>query len=272
MQHGRGFECINRGCRVPAARVRRMNTKTLARQLSERVIEPFAHACGAIAIVTRVGLPALEHDQEVPHNPSHPLCAKQALSDYCRESWQLHLAKLQSHPQSHWHRCRFRRLCAVVPIVCQKRCIAATKLVCPSEESDERFAHLVTVLDALVRDYVAAEAESLQELCYENPLSESYSPPSSEGSKCREGDASPSLIWQAMRYVEENLSDPQLTVRRVAEALGVSANYLSNHFSNHVGSRLGRLIIEQRVKRAEKLLVTTGLQIKQIARDAGFAN
>ena len=218
MQQGRDFECIQRPHRVPAVRVRRMNVQTLERQLSERVVERFSHACDAIAIVVKVGLPALEQDQDVPPNPGHPLCAKNAQSDYCRESWQLHLAELRSRPQSHWHRCKYGRLCAVVPVVCQGRCIAATKLVCPPKESEVRLTHLVGVLDALVRDFAAAEAEALQELCSENPSSEFYSVLYAGAPGSNEGNPTHPLIRKTRRYIY--LTRPRITLCRTSGNCG----------------------------------------------------
>lgn len=272
VQPGDDFEGIKNPRRVQVRRFGKMNFQTLERELSERVIEPFTQASGTVAIVVKVGLPGLEQDEDVPPNPGHPLCAKEAGSDYCRESWQLHLAELRSRPKTHMHRCKYGRLCAVVPVVCHGRCIGAMKLVRPPKESETRFAHLVGVLDALVRDYVAKEGDSLKQLGSDGPPKETHLVPFTAGSGVIEGNQITALIGQAIRYVEENLSDPNLTVQHVAEALGVSPNYLSHCFSNHVGGRLGRFIVDERVKRAEKLLVTTDWQIKHIAHETGYAN
>lgn len=272
VQPGSETEYARRLCLAPTARVRISDVLTLERQLSQRVVERFSQACGAIATVVQVGLPALEQDQDVPPNPGHPLCAQEAGSDYCRESWQLHLADLMSDPKPHWHRCRHGRLCAVVPVVCRGRCVAATKLVCPPSESIERFEHLVGVLDALVRDHVAAEGSTLEELAGDDPSTDSHLVPFPVAPRFLEADPSHPLIPQAKRYIEENLSNPRLAVSQVADALGVSANHLSRLFSDCVGARLGRWIVEERVRKAKFLLVATELQVKQIAHDTGYAN
>jgi AraC-like DNA-binding protein len=249
-----------------------MTFQALERKLTERVAEPFSHACGAIAVVAKVGTLMLDPDRELPPNPGHPLCTREACSDYCRESWQLHLAQIRIRPSVHMHRCKFGRLCAVVPVVYQGHCLAATKLVCPPNVSETRFRHLVSILDALVRDFVATERENLECLVPAEPQLEPSAAAMAVSEHAATDETQHPLIRQAIQYIDDNLSDPHLTVRRVAEALGLNTNYLSHMFANEVGERMGIVITKRRIAKAQALLSTTSLQIKCIAQDTGHAN
>jgi AraC-like DNA-binding protein len=254
-----------------AAEVQEPNVEVLHRRLSERVVERFSLACGAVAVVADVSPPALERDEEPPPNPGHPLCADYARSDYCRESWQLHLAELTQCPETHWHKCDHGLYCAVVPVVCNSRCSAVVKLVCPPAESRQKFENLVAVLDIMVKDFVVSEADFLRRLpCTATAEARTVRSPTSE--KAIERQPTHPIVVRALRYVEENFSSPELTVTRIASELDVAPSYLSHIFVSEVGERLGRFITRRRIELAKTLLEKTDLQIKRIAADTGHAN
>ena len=257
------------GLNYSLPKVEEPQAMTLSDRLRKRVVEPFFFACNAAAVVTEITFPSFEGDEDPAPNPGHPACRDHSQSDFCRESWQLHLAELARCPQTHWHRCEFGRFCAVVPVVFDGRCFATVKLVCPPDESEQRFESLIKVLDALVRDFVIAEAGFLGNVQHHGSFAEEAS---DAGAESVTKDPSHPLVVRAIRYIEANLSSPQLTVGQVAQSLAVNANYLSTVFRSDVGQRMGRFIALRRMEMARGLLATTDLQIKQVALDTGHAN
>ena len=126
--------------------------------LSDRVARRFKRLTGLTTVTGLMNSPDDGDAADPAENPCHPACGELAHSDYCRESWQLHLAELRRCPETHWHKCDRRRLCAVVPVVCQGRCLAACKLGCNGTMIEDAFLNNVEILDVLVKDFVTAEA------------------------------------------------------------------------------------------------------------------
>jgi AraC-like DNA-binding protein len=220
-----------------------------------------------------LSLAASDDAEDPPVHPCHPACADHAASDYCRESWQLHLAELHERPETHWHKCDLGRFCALVPVVFHERCLAAIKLACPATMAEQDFERCVEVLDVLVRDFVTAEADALSALLRAEQVAEAPGPPPAVGALPPSApQPSHPQVLRALQYVENQLSDPKLTVGGVAQALGLHPSYLSQLFSEHVGQRLSRFIATQRVQRAQTLLATTDWQVKRIAVETGHAN
>ena len=69
----------------------------------------------------------------------------------------------------------------------------------------------------------------------------------------------------------ENLKS-ELSTQMVAEAVGVTAGYLSRAFSHHTGITLIRYISEQKNRRAQELLTQTDAGVKEIAEEIGFSS
>jgi AraC-like DNA-binding protein len=253
---------------------RQPSLEALLELVSRHVVGPFARLTGNRALAVPLELTPGANGEDPVDNPSHPACAEYADSDYCRESWQYHLAELAARPQSHWHRCDYDKLCAFVPVVHENRCLAAVKLAASSASlPEEEFELLVELLDSLVAGFVLAHADFLGRLPHGEPaLTE-------DGASTRRPvDDSPRTppshpqVLRAMEYIREHLSDPKLTVCATARALDMDASYLGNIFADQVGQRMSWYIAAQRVERAKTLLATTHRQVKAIARDTGHAN
>ncbi|MBI4579235.1 MAG: hypothetical protein HY718_06000, partial [Planctomycetes bacterium] len=137
--------------------------------LSRCVLERFVRI--GDGSVTGMPLALLEpgDGEDPPPNPCHLACAEYAASDYCRESWQLHLAELNSAPQTHWHNCDYGMLCAVVPVVYQGRCLAAVKITCPASLPQEAFERQVELMDVLVKDFTVSQADLLTRFVQAHP-------------------------------------------------------------------------------------------------------
>jgi AraC-like DNA-binding protein len=249
------------------------NGESLLALLAQSVIERFIRISNRALTAVPIGFSAPQDAEEPQPSPCHPACAQHSDKDYCRESWQLHLAELREKPGTHWHKCDLDRLCALVPIVYQGRCLAAVKIACPAAIGEKEFECQVELLDLLVRDFVVSQTDLLARLASVVPAVGKPSELTAQtGEKPAELSTRHPQILRAIQYVEEHLSEPKLTVGRVAEALDINPNYLSQLFVEQVGQRMSRFIAARRVELAKTLLLTTNWQVKRIACETGHAN
>lgn len=83
------------------------------------------------------------------------------------------------------------------------------------------------------------------------------------------GRAEPVEIWKARKFIEEH-SGEELSLRKVARAVNISANYLSEKFKEVTGTKFVDYIAHVRVERARSLLQNSNLRISEIAFAVGF--
>ncbi len=81
-------------------------------------------------------------------------------------------------------------------------------------------------------------------------------------------DYSP-LVQNTIIFIESDLS-ANLSLRMLAEAMKVSAGYLSTEFKRETGKTVTAYIREKRIKHATHLLSTTHLQIQTVALHCGI--
>jgi len=248
------------------------------------VVERFSPMC--TCDLQAVALAVSEPDEAEPApNPSHPACADFATSDYCRESWQLHLAELKRQAETHWGTCQHGRICAIVPVVSENCCLAVVKLAGPAAPDESEFKRLMEKLELLVRDFASMHADFLRRVPGGMAMLERVQAPpgatqARPGASCAPPTGQPRAevrrgrgqVARALRYVEAHIFDPRLSVAHVARELAIHPNYLSQLFSAQVGVQLHRFIRARRITLAETLLATTDWQIKRIARETGHAN
>jgi AraC-like DNA-binding protein len=241
--------------------------------LGQRVVERFARISGTDQIAIPLSLSVSDDNEDPPCNPGHPVCAKYANTEYCRESWQLHLAQLRRRPETHWHKCDHDRLCALVPVVYQDRCLAVVKLACLYSVPEEDFARQVEFLDILVKEFVNSEADFLDRLPRAIPsVVDLSTPPPDPATISPDRKTSHPQILRVLQYIEEHLTEPTLTVASTAREINVHPNYLSHLFVEQIGVRMSRFVATRRIELAKTLLATTNWQIQHIARETGHAN
>lgn len=78
-------------------------------------------------------------------------------------------------------------------------------------------------------------------------------------------------LQRVMRYVRENLSQ-QICLADAAAAAFLSPNYLANLLKKETGQTLTALVAERRISRAKELLLSSTAQIREIARQCGYAD
>jgi len=88
--------------------------------------------------------------------------------------------------------------------------------------------------------------------------------------RLQNGDrAEPVEIWKARKFIEEHSSE-ELSLTRVAQAVNISANYLSEKFKNLTGVNFVEYVARVRFEKACDLLETVDRRISEIAFAVGF--
>ena len=81
--------------------------------------------------------------------------------------------------------------------------------------------------------------------------------------------AEPVAIWKARKYIDEH-SREELSLTRVAKAVNMNANYLSENFKRVTGINFVDYVAHARFKNACDLLRNSRLRISEIAFAVGF--
>ena len=81
--------------------------------------------------------------------------------------------------------------------------------------------------------------------------------------------AEPVEIWKARSFIEEH-SVEELSLRKVAKAVNISANHLSEKFKQVTGINFVDYVARIRFEKACDLLLNSNLRISEIAFAVGF--
>ena len=81
--------------------------------------------------------------------------------------------------------------------------------------------------------------------------------------------AEPVAIWKARKYIDEH-SREELSLTRVAKAVNMNANHLSENFKQVTGINFVEYVARTRFKTACDLLQNRHMRISEIAFAAGF--
>ena len=79
-------------------------------------------------------------------------------------------------------------------------------------------------------------------------------------------------ILDAIQYIRNNYSSPNLSLVSIAEAIGITPSYLSRLFSENLNTKLIDYITQERVARSMDDLVNKGTPIFEIADKCGFSS
>ncbi len=81
--------------------------------------------------------------------------------------------------------------------------------------------------------------------------------------------AEPVAIWKARKFIEEHSSE-ELSLKKIAKAVNMNANYLSENFKQVTGVNFVEYVAHARFKNACDLLRKPRLRISEIAFAVGF--
>lgn len=85
-------------------------------------------------------------------------------------------------------------------------------------------------------------------------------------------DCNDPLMENVIRFVDQHLADPDLTVDQLAAAVAMSRSSITRRMRQLLGVSPAEFIKQSRLKRAAHLLLTTTEPIKNIATDCGFSD
>jgi AraC-like DNA-binding protein len=81
--------------------------------------------------------------------------------------------------------------------------------------------------------------------------------------------AEPVEIWKARKFIEEHSAD-ELSLSKLAKAVNISANHLSEKFKQVTGVKFVDYVAQIRFEKARHLLLNSNLRISEIAFAVGF--
>ena len=81
--------------------------------------------------------------------------------------------------------------------------------------------------------------------------------------------AEPVEIWKARKFIEQH-SGEELSLRKVAKAVNISANHLSEKFKQVTGMNFVEYVAQIRFKNACHLLRNSNVRVSEIAFAVGF--
>jgi transcriptional regulator GlxA family with amidase domain len=81
--------------------------------------------------------------------------------------------------------------------------------------------------------------------------------------------AEPVEIWKARKFIEQHSGD-ELSLRKVAKAVNISANHLSEKFKQVTGVNFVDYVARDRFEKARDLLLNSNRRVSEIAFATGF--
>lgn len=78
------------------------------------------------------------------------------------------------------------------------------------------------------------------------------------------------MIEQAIRYIDRNYTDEDISLNSVAKVVNISSNYFSALFSQRVGMSFVEYLTQKRMDRAKQLLQQTSKRSGEIANEVGY--
>lgn len=79
-------------------------------------------------------------------------------------------------------------------------------------------------------------------------------------------------IHSSVKYITENYSDPEISVKRAAEVSGMSEVYFRKLFKENFGSSPKKYIIDLRIKQAVNLIGSGYFTLSEISEMCGFSD
>lgn len=83
---------------------------------------------------------------------------------------------------------------------------------------------------------------------------------------------SSSLVYEIVSEINTHITDPNLSVKSIADNLEHNPDYIGRQFKNVMGMAIGGYILQQRMKLAERLLKETRYSIREVVLQCGFVS
>lgn len=85
-------------------------------------------------------------------------------------------------------------------------------------------------------------------------------------------DKTQQILDMVDRYIESNLSDPDLSVQTISDYVELSTPYFSNIFFRFMGIHISEYVNRVRIKHAQQMLTESNTKIVNIAKALGFSS
>ncbi len=79
-------------------------------------------------------------------------------------------------------------------------------------------------------------------------------------------------IERAKEFMKDNFTNPELTLKTVADHIGFNEKYFSTRFTKECGCTFITYLNDLRIKRAQELLLRTNMKMYEISDAAGYSN
>lgn len=79
------------------------------------------------------------------------------------------------------------------------------------------------------------------------------------------------IVLDVQRYVQLHYADPLLTLDNIAQYVNLSLTYLCGIFKSSTGRTINRYLTDCRIRRAQLLLQTTHMRIREVAEASGYS-
>ncbi|MEU3254777.1 helix-turn-helix domain-containing protein [Streptomyces sp. NPDC006997] len=154
------------------------------------------------------------------------------------------------------------------------RRLAARSRLRPAAGEDERVGRLMAELVAEYRQRAPAYESVLRSLLHVlvvrvSRLARDPGPGATAGATA---EGRPAAVADRFGRLVASREAVTWTVRECAERLGVTPGYLTQAVRAATGRSPGRLLIEARTRRAQRLLAHTELSVRQVAARTGFSD
>lgn len=80
------------------------------------------------------------------------------------------------------------------------------------------------------------------------------------------------LVKQVMDYIVKHHGDCNLSIKVLADYVGLAPTYLSNLFKKNTGMTIGQYIVEVRVEHAKRLMKNPQLKFYQVSSQVGYSD
>lgn len=80
------------------------------------------------------------------------------------------------------------------------------------------------------------------------------------------------VILRARRFMADNYANPELSLKAVADYVGLNEKYFSSRFTKETGCTFSQYLTELRMRRAKELMKTTDMKMYEISDYVGYNN
>ncbi|MEG0693284.1 MAG: response regulator [Oscillospiraceae bacterium] len=129
-----------------------------------------------------------------------------------------------------------------------------------------RKAFLLGVTDYMLKPVDIEELHSKLSKIEITPLVDSLN-----SSETKQANETEDIMRIALNYIDLNVSKP-ITMRNVADSVGLSYNYFSKLFKQYTNSHFADYIHMRRIEEAKKYLSDPSFKIQEIAKKLGYEN